>query len=136
MRPQRRSGAKRRGDSSQTPGTGRGGQSQCDPGGVSGRNAPGAQSRREPQRRPEKPAEAGRGSGTRRCRTASSPLFRIWGPSSKWAENRVKPGRGSQFFLPYRIFPPFNNLQPILVQRPIWRDVLVERLPGNSQFAT
>jgi hypothetical protein len=37
-------------------------------GGVSGRNAPGAQSRREPQRRPEKPAEAGRGPGTPRRR--------------------------------------------------------------------
>jgi hypothetical protein len=33
-----------------------------------GRNAPGAESRREPQRRPEKPRKAGRGPGTRHRR--------------------------------------------------------------------
>ena len=28
-----------------------------------------------------------------------------------------------------------TTFNPILAQRPIWRDVPVERLPGNSQFA-
>jgi hypothetical protein len=51
-----------------------------------------------------------------------------WGLSSNWTENRVKPGRGSHFFLQYRIFPPSTYLQPILAQRPIWRDVPLERL--------
>src|SRR4029077_11163281 len=36
------------------------------------------------------------------------------GLSSKWTENRVKPGRGSHFFLPYRIFPPSITCSPSL----------------------
>jgi hypothetical protein len=39
------------------------------------------------------------------------------------------------FFLTAPYLSSFNYLQPILAQRPIWRDVPVERLPGNSQFA-
>jgi hypothetical protein len=62
--------------------------------------------------------------------------YRYWGLSSKWTENRGKPGLRQSFFLtiPYLSF--FNYLQPILAQRPIWRDVPVERLLGNnSKFA-
>jgi len=33
-------------------------------------------------------------------------VLRIWGLSSNWTENRVKPDRDSHFFLPLRIFPP------------------------------
>jgi hypothetical protein len=39
------------------------------------------------------------------------------------------------FFLTVPYLSSFNYLQPILAQRPIWRDLPVERSPGNSQFA-
>ena len=46
---------------------------------------------------------------------------------------RVDGSRQSFFFtVPY--LSSFNYLQPIIAQRPIWRDLPVERLPGNSQF--
>jgi hypothetical protein len=44
-------------------------------------------------------------------------------------------GSRQSFFLTALYLSSFNYLQPILAQRPIWRDVPVERLPGNSQFA-
>ena len=37
-----------------------------------------------------------------------------WGLSSNWTENRVKPDRGSHFFLPLRIFPPSTTFSPSL----------------------
>ena len=39
---------------------------------------------------------------------------RCRGLSSNWTENRVKPGRDSHFFLPYRIFPPSTTFSPSL----------------------
>ena len=62
----------------------------------------------------------------------------IRGLSSNCTENRVKPGRDSHFFFPYRIFPPSITCSPILAQRPIWRDAAVERLPAIARrtFAT
>ena len=36
------------------------------------------------------------------------------GLSSNWTGNRVKPGRGSHFFLPYRIFSPSTTFSPSL----------------------
>ena len=39
---------------------------------------------------------------------------------------RVKPGRGSHFLLTVSYLSSFNYL----AQRPIWRDVPVERLPA------
>ena len=38
-------------------------------------------------------------------------------------------------FLTAPYLSSFNYLQPILAQRPIWRDVPVERLPGNSDHS-
>jgi hypothetical protein len=35
------------------------------------------------------------------------------GLSSNWTENRVKPGRGSHFFLPYRDFSPSTTLRDV-----------------------
>jgi hypothetical protein len=37
--------------------------------------------------------------------------------------------------LPYRIFPPSTIFSLSLRSVPIWSEVPVERLPGNSQFA-
>ena len=42
-----------------------------------------------------------------------NPCF-IRGLSSNWTENRVKPDRGSHFFLPLRIFPPSTTFSPSL----------------------
>jgi hypothetical protein len=51
---------------------------------------------------------------------ASQTMASTWGLSSNWTENRVKPGRGSHFFLTALYLSSFNYLQPILAQRPIW----------------
>jgi hypothetical protein len=45
---------------------------------------------------------------------ASQTMASTWGLSSNWTENRVKPGRGSHFFLPLCIFPPSTTFSPSL----------------------
>ena len=54
-------------------------------------------------------AQRDRNAGVRRDRDAAA----YWGLSSKWTENRVKPGRDSHFFLPYRNFPPLTTLRSV-----------------------